>query len=46
MQLLNHIFDAVELIANRLPVVGRLLVELLLIWLVVTGARALLANHP
>ena len=42
---INKVFDAVELLANRLPVLHRLLVELILIALVIIGAYTLFSKH-
>jgi hypothetical protein len=39
-------FDVVDLIANRLPGLNHLVVELVMIGLVVVGAFALFKRHP
>jgi hypothetical protein len=43
---INQFFDVIKLCAKRLPDLGELIVQLLLIALVVLGARALLNGHP
>jgi hypothetical protein len=43
---INQFFDVLDTVANRLPTVDHLIVQLILIALVVLGARALFKHHP
>jgi hypothetical protein len=45
-QHIKDFFDGIDLIANRLPAVDHLLVQLVLIGLVITGAIALFKRNP
>jgi len=45
-QRVNEIFDILEVVADRLPVLNRLIVELLLVALVLLGGWALFRGHP
>jgi len=46
MNAIKSFFDAVDLIATRLPGLERLIVELVLIGLAIVGACALFRQHP
>jgi hypothetical protein len=45
MQAINSFFDGVDLIAERLPGLNHLIVELVLIGLVITGAYSLFKHR-